>query len=98
MVGALAGCSGRWPSLVVGKPYPHMIKIALETIGARPRETLMIGDRIDTDVMAGKIMGIRTVLVLSGVCGEEDVRKVRNTDMAPDFVLKSIADVVNWGS
>jgi 4-nitrophenyl phosphatase len=95
IIGALAGCSGRGPSLVVGKPSAHMIKIALEMLGAKPRETVIIGDRIDTDVRAGKIVGIRTVLVLSGVCTEKDVRKVRNTKMAPDFVFKSIADVMN---
>jgi 4-nitrophenyl phosphatase len=95
VIGALAGCSGMEPSLVVGKPYPYMIKIALEILGAKPRETVIIGDRIDTDVRAGKIAGIRTVLVLSGVCTEKDVRKVRNTKIAPDFVFKSIADVVN---
>lgn len=95
MVGALVGCSGKEPSIVVGKPSPHTIKISLKLLGARPRETLMIGDRIDTDVMAGKAAGVRTALVLSGVCTKEDVRKVRNTRMAPDFVLKSIAEVVN---
>lgn len=95
MIGALAGCSGKEPGLVVGKPSPYMIKVALEILGAKPRETVIIGDRIDTDVRAGKIAGIRTVLVLSGVCTEKDARKVRNTKIAPDFVFKSIADVVN---
>jgi phosphoglycolate/pyridoxal phosphate phosphatase family enzyme len=95
MVGALTGCSGREPSLVIGKPYPHMIKIALGLLGAKPSETVMIGDRIDTDVRAGKVTGIRTVLVLSGISTEKDAREVRNTRMAPDFVFKSIADVVN---
>jgi 4-nitrophenyl phosphatase len=95
IIGALAGCSGRGPSLVVGKPSIHMIKIALEMLGAKPKEVVIIGDRIDTDVRAGKIAGIRTVLVLSGVCTEKDAREVMNTKMAPDFVFKSIVDVMN---
>jgi phosphoglycolate/pyridoxal phosphate phosphatase family enzyme len=96
MVGAIAGCSGRRPDLVIGKPSPFMVKIALGILGARPEEALMIGDRVDTDVRAGRKAGVRTALVLSGVCKEEDLRKVENTDMAPDLVLRSIADVMDW--
>lgn len=94
-VGALTGCSGKKPSLVIGKPSPHILKIALKLLGTRPSKTAIIGDRVDTDMKAGKAVGIRTILVLSGVCTKKEVQKVRGTRMAPDFVLKSIAEVMN---
>lgn len=95
MVGALAGCAGKEPSLVIGKPSPNILKIALRLLSARPRETAIIGDRIDTDVRAGKMTGLRTILVLSGACTKKEVQKVEDTEMAPDFVFKSIVEVVN---
>lgn len=94
-IGALAGCSGREPSLVIGKPFPYMVEIALETLGTRPGETAIIGDRLDTDIRVGKKMGLTTILVLSGVCGKKEVARVRGTKMAPDFVIESIAEVMN---
>lgn len=94
IIGALVGCSGRHPSLVIGKPSPHMIRIALGLLGTRASETAIIGDRLDTDIAVGKRMGLRTILVLSGTCTERDVKRVMNTKMAPDFVFKSIAEMV----
>lgn len=94
-VGALAGCSGRQPNLVIGKPSPRIVKVALRLLGVKPSETAIIGDRIDTDVRTGKRTGLRTILVLSGACTEEEVQKVEGTEMAPDFVFKSIAEVMN---
>lgn len=93
-IGALAGCSGREPSLVIGKPSPYMIKIALGLLGTKPSETAIIGDRLDTDVRAGRKAGLRTILVLSGVCTEKEARRAKG-EMAPDFIFKSIAEVVN---
>lgn len=91
MIGALAGCSGRRPSLVIGKPAPYMVKVALRLLGAKASETAMIGDRLDTDITVGKRMGLRTILVLSGACTEEDLSEPK---IAPDFVFKNIAEMV----
>lgn len=55
------------PPTVIGKPAPTMIDLAIERIGARKAATLIIGDRLDTDVEAGAAAGIATVLVLTGV-------------------------------
>lgn len=92
-VGALSGCSGRKP-VVIGKPSPYMLKLALDTLGTKPRETAVIGDRLDTDIAVGKRVGLVTILVLSGVATERDVARVRGTKLAPDFVLSGIGGLV----
>lgn len=65
MVAALEAASGVSP-IVIGKPEPAMIFQAMESAGASPGETYVIGDRIETDVDAGKAAGSRTALVLTG--------------------------------
>lgn len=69
LVAALSACSGREPE-VVGKPEPTLVRMALERYGVAPSETLMIGDRVDTDIEAGLRAGVSTHLVLTGVTGE----------------------------
>jgi len=94
MIGALVGSSGKRPKVVIGKPSPHMIKISLGVLGSTPSETAIVGDKLDTDVLAGKRAGLTTILVLTGVSSGQDVKRVRGTKMAPDFVIRSIKDLV----
>jgi len=93
-IGALAGCYGKKPSAVLGKPNTAMIELALKVMGTRPRNTAMVGDRIDADVAAGKKLGMRTVLLLSGIATARDVARVHGTKLAPDFVFGSLAEAV----
>ncbi len=93
MVGALVGCSGRSPKVVIGKPSPRMIKIALGALGSKPGETAIVGDRLDTDMMAGKRAGLTTILVLSGVSKKRDVVKFRKK-VVPDFVIESLRNLM----
>ncbi len=93
-IGALVGCSGREPSLVIGKPFPYMIEIALGLLDTKPGETAIVGDRLDTDVLAGKKTGLRTILVLSGACTRKEAEHAKKTEMAPDFVFGDLAEVV----
>ncbi|WAL39133.1 HAD-IIA family hydrolase [Brevibacterium sp. BRM-1] len=64
--------TGREP-YVVGKPNPMMFRSALNRIGAHSKTTAMIGDRMDTDIVAGMEGGLYTILVLSGISEREDV-------------------------
>lgn len=64
--------TGREP-YVVGKPNPMMFRSALNRIGAHSEHTGMIGDRMDTDIVAGMEAGLHTVLVLSGITTREDI-------------------------
>jgi NagD protein len=75
----------------VGKPNPLMMRTALNYLGAHSEETMMIGDRMDTDIVAGVESGMMTTLVLSGVTQEYEIE---NYPYRPGQVLKSIADLV----
>jgi arabinose operon protein AraL len=53
VIGALEGCSKRKVELVVGKPSPLIVEVALEQLGRRASECLMVGDRVETDILMG---------------------------------------------
>lgn len=69
IVAAIEACSGVSP-FVVGKPEPAMILTLLATFGVEPHETVVVGDRIDTDVVAGQRARCHTWVVLTGVATE----------------------------
>jgi NagD protein len=75
----------------VGKPNPLMMRSALNAIEAHSETTVMVGDRMDTDMVAGIEAGLRTVLVLTGSTRREDISRF---PYRPTRVLDSIADVV----
>ena len=75
----------------VGKPNPLMMRAALNRLGAHSETTVMIGDRMDTDVVAGLEAGMRTVLVLTGITQATDVDRF---PFRPSRVVDSIADLV----
>jgi len=74
----------------IGKPEPAMALLAIEKSGFTPEETLMIGDRIYTDIACGKNAGISTALVLSG---EATLADVEESSVKPDFIFGSIKDI-----
>jgi NagD protein len=74
----------------VGKPNPLMMRSGLNQLGAHSETTVMIGDRMDTDVVAGLEAGMRTVLVLTGVTSSADIERF---PYRPTVVLDSIADL-----
>lgn len=57
--------------IVAGKPFPFLMDLSMEKLGTRNDETLVIGDRLDTDIAAGQGVGCPTALVLSGVATRE---------------------------
>ncbi|MEU4413404.1 HAD-IIA family hydrolase [Nocardia salmonicida] len=75
----------------VGKPNPLMMRSALRQIGAHSQSTVMIGDRMDTDVIAGLEAGLRTVLVTSGISTESSVEAY---PFRPTMVVDSVADLI----
>ncbi len=76
----------------VGKPNPMMFRSAMNRIEAHAGCTAMIGDRMDTDVVAGIEAGLDTILVLTGSTKREDVARF---PYQPSRILDSIADVVD---
>jgi NagD protein len=75
----------------VGKPNPLMMRSALNRIDAHSESTVMVGDRMETDMIAGLEAGLRTVLVLTGSTRSEQVERF---PYRPSKVVASIAEVV----
>jgi NagD protein len=83
--------TGREP-YIVGKPNPMMFRSAMNKINAHSESTGMIGDRMDTDVIAGIEAGLHTVLVLTGIADEAEIQKY---PFRPNEILNSIADLLD---
>ena len=75
----------------VGKPNPLIMRQALKTLGCQREQTVIIGDRMDTDIIAGIESGIETVLVLSGVTTEADLNKFA---YRPNIILKGVGEII----
>ena len=80
---------------VVGKPNPMMFRSALNKIGAHSKRTGMIGDRMDTDVVAGIEAGLHTVLVLTGISDQTEIEKY---PFRPSEIVNSVADLLPGAS
>ena len=74
----------------LGKPNPLMMRHGLRRLGVEADEAAIIGDRMDTDIVAGVESGIDTVLVLSGVTNEHEMRKF---PYRPLYVLKGVGEI-----
>ena len=93
--------SGAWVSviqtatnvepIIAGKPFPFLMELSLEKLGTSKEETLVVGDRLETDIAAGQSMGCPTALVLSGVS-----TKAEADAWTPkmDVIADSLADLV----
>jgi len=92
--GALAAAievsSGVTPE-VVGKPEPMLLQEAMHKLGSQPGETVMIGDGLQVDILAGKNAGTHTILLLSGSTSREDLEK---SSIKPDHVYENLEDLV----
>jgi NagD protein len=83
--------TGRDPYFV-GKPNPMIFRSALNRIEAHSENTVMVGDRMDTDVVAGIEAGLDTILVLTGSTRVDDIERY---PFRPSRVLPSIADAID---
>lgn len=93
--------SGAWVSIITtatdvqpiiaGKPFPFLMDLSLEKLGTRKEETLVVGDRLETDIAAGQAVGCPTVLVLSGVSTREQAEV---WEPAPTIIAESLGKLV----
>lgn len=83
--------TGRAPYFV-GKPNPLMIREGLNKIGGHSEATVMVGDRMDTDIVAGIESGLQTILVLSGMTQRPDVERY---PYRPGRIVDSVAELVD---
>ncbi|MEJ5258895.1 MAG: HAD-IIA family hydrolase [Anaerohalosphaeraceae bacterium] len=81
--------SGR-QAYFIGKPNPLIMRHSLKRLACRREETVIIGDRMDTDIIAGIESEIDTVLVLSGITQEKDIPKF---PYRPDYILSGVGDI-----
>jgi len=91
MIAAVEAVTGKTVEAVVGKPSPIILEVALAALGVPATESVIVGDRIETDVTMGKRFGLATILVLSGVTQAGDPRIAA---LAPDHVLRSIEELI----
>ncbi len=91
MTAAVEAVTGRSVETIVGKPSPLMLEMALAVLGVPAGDCVMVGDRLETDMVMGKRLGLATVLVLSGVTRADDPRLA---EVAPDAVLPSIRELI----
>ena len=75
----------------VGKPNPLIMRHALKTLGCRREDVAIIGDRMDTDILAGVEAEMTTVLVLSGVSTRDDLKRFA---YRPNYILDGVGDLV----
>jgi 4-nitrophenyl phosphatase len=90
LIAAVVAASGRQP-IVIGKPETPMLEMAMLRMGVRPDETVMVGDRLDTDILAGERAGMPTVLVLTGVSTRADLAEA---EALPDVIVSDLPSLV----
>ncbi|GAB4571098.1 MAG: HAD-IIA family hydrolase [Anaerolineae bacterium] len=89
VLAAIQTTCGREP-IVIGKPQPTMFAMALRSLNVAPEEALMIGDRLDTDILGAQRAGLRTALVM---CGVTDPETLAASKIQPDAVFKDLLEV-----
>lgn len=77
----------------IGKPNKEMIEMVLNIEGVSKEETIIIGDRLYTDIASGNNSGVDTVCVLTGEATEEDIK---TSEFKPTFVLNSVRDMIEY--
>jgi 4-nitrophenyl phosphatase len=81
------------PPTVVGKPHRAMFDEALRRLHVPPARVLMVGDRLDTDIVGAQAAGLRTALVLTGITRREDLVR---SEVQPDLVLSDLDALGTW--
>jgi 4-nitrophenyl phosphatase len=77
--------------MIMGKPSPAIYQLALERLGTIPQETLVVGDRLETDIAGAQAIGCRTAVVLSGVSTESDILAWQPP---PDIIAKDLSSLI----
>ena len=92
IIAALEATAEKKVELIAGKPSPMMIQAAAERIGAPVHQCLVVGDRLETDVVMGRAAGAHTALVLTGVTRREQLASER---AQPDYVFEDIGGILD---
>jgi len=93
IVSALSTATGKKPEIIVGKPNPLIMKMALEQMEVSAKDTAMFGDRLDTDVEAANAAGVYSVVVLTGDTPQDIQPKDLPEKIRPKSTIFSLKDV-----
>ena len=88
MVAAVVACTDVEP-VIIGKPSLHMIEQMAGRYGFRPDDCLMVGDRLDTDIVFGNRFGAHTLMLLTGISSREEGENAEG-ELKPDFILDDL--------
>ncbi len=91
ILAALQAATGITP-ISIGKPEPIMYQQAMMLLGSDPTETVAIGDRLETDILGAVRAGIRSVMVLTGISSEDDLK---SSDYQPTWVMPDIMAITH---
>ena len=95
MLAAIEASTGACAEAVVGKPSVHMARALLERLATPPADTLLVGDRLLTDVRMAREAGLTSALVLSGATRPDELATALAAgDIRPDFVLGGVAELI----
>lgn len=90
MIGAIEAVTGKKVDIISGKPSMIMAEEALTALNLQGSECIMIGDRLETDILMGQQAGMKTALVMTGVSKVEDIDRL---NIHPDYQMKSIVSI-----
>ena len=90
ILAALVATTGVEP-IVVGKPEPLMLELAMKQLGGSVRDTAILGDRLDTDIQAANALGMPSILVLTGVSTRADLEK---GSIKPSLVARDLPELI----
>jgi 4-nitrophenyl phosphatase len=91
ILAALEAATGAKP-MIIGKPEAPLFEQALERIGSPPETTLVLGDRLETDILGGNRAGLQTGLLLTGVTQRDDLA---DSPIQPDLIFKNLPDFLD---
>lgn len=91
IIAAIEACTGHKNELVAGKPSALMARTAMKLLGTDPADSIMVGDRVETDILMGQQAGMATALPLTGAT---TVDKLCDSPVQPDFVLQRLDEIL----
>ena len=89
LLAAIAAGAGVAPT-IIGKPERPLLELALRRMGSTPAQTAILGDRLDTDILGGRRLGLTTILVLTGA---DDRTTIQATGITPDLVVTGLEEL-----
>lgn len=87
---ALQAATGVTPA-IIGKPERPLLDLALAHMQAKPEQTAIVGDRLDTDILGGQRLGLTTILITTGV---DDETAVTAKDIHPDYLVHGLDQLI----